>query len=482
MSISSAINAARSGLITTGLQAENVANNVANASTPGYVQRSVVLGEVLVGNSTLGVRSEGISRSQNEMVVAQRRLVSSDLAQSDVLTGVWTSLSAQLGTSADDPGLFQSLSGLESAVKTAAASPESSASATALVTAAKDVADQFNSLSQTVTDLRAEADREIATGVSTVNTALKQVEDLNTRITNTQANSNLEASLLDERQRVLDTIAEYMPIEVVPRDFRKVDIITTEGVFLISGTAREIEFDAASNLSADRTIENGGVSGLTVDGTVITPGARSFGAISSGMFGALVQLRDQDLPAFNDQLDAVADDIITRLSNDTIDPTTPDGTQGLFVDLGSGSLLGKANRIEVNPLVDPDRGGLTTRVRDGLGTVGQGDPGNATILNSIDAALTSADEINAAGLQGFFSSAELGAQLSSLAGQAVVSNETVLASNRTQYNTMVAAEQENTGVDMDAQMQQLLVIEQSYSANARVIQVASELLNRLMEL
>ncbi|MDP1556641.1 MAG: flagellar basal body protein, partial [Hyphomonas sp.] len=37
MSLSSAINAARSGLQVSSLRAEIVATNVANATTPGYV-------------------------------------------------------------------------------------------------------------------------------------------------------------------------------------------------------------------------------------------------------------------------------------------------------------------------------------------------------------------------------------------------------------------------------------------------------------
>jgi flagellar hook-associated protein 1 FlgK len=45
VSLSSAIYAARSGLQVSSLRAEIVATNVANATTPGYVRRSVTLSE-----------------------------------------------------------------------------------------------------------------------------------------------------------------------------------------------------------------------------------------------------------------------------------------------------------------------------------------------------------------------------------------------------------------------------------------------------
>ena len=41
---------------------------------------------------------------------------------------------------------------------------------------------------------------------------------------------------------------------------------------------------------------------------------------------------------------------------------------------------------------------------------------------------------------------------------------------------------EVTGVDVDAQMQDLLLIEQAYAANARVIEIASQMIDRLMEI
>lgn len=483
MSISAAILAARSGLQVTGLKAQVVANNVANASTPGYVRRSLVVGELIQGSQTFGVTSHGVARAGDDAIKAQRRELTSDVAQSTVLASTWQSISQRVGDTASGSGLFRSFSNFETALSAAVTSPESTSNASALLNAAKAVTQELNSLSKFAEQARAEADGEIAEGVEAVNTALKQVQDLNKRIASIDRTTEQAAALMDERQRVLDTIAEYLPIQTVQRDAGTIDVLTTQGVYLINGSkASQIQFSPSSAFSADQTLADGDLSGISVDGINLTPGATSFGAVSGGMFGALFTLRDQDMPAFMAQLDMVANDIITRLSDDAIDPTKTPGDQGLFVDPAGGTTLGLASRINVNAAVDPAQGGEIWRLRDGLGATASGPPGNSATLSAMFDAFTQIRSLNANGIQGAFSASDLTAQLSSVVGQKRVYQDSVLASTQTQHLTLVEAEQSLTGVDVDREMESLLLIEQAYAANARVIQVARDMIDVLMEL
>lgn len=482
MSITSALNAAKSGLQITGLRADIVATNVANASTPGFVRRAVNIGENLIGGQTAGVLSNGISRSGSDVLTRERLTLSSDLAQSNILSSAWQSIRGQLGDSLDGTGLFQNFSDFETALSNAAATPESSANLTALFNAADGIAQEFNTLSRDLAALRSETDREIVLGVDTVNQALSQVQELNTQIASTSPNTNKAAALQDERQRQLNTIAEYLPIQTVPRDSGTIDILTKEGVFLLASDARTIEFSQSFAFGPDQTLDNGLLSGLTVDGTDITPGAPTFAAISSGALGALFQLRDQDIPRFSDQLDTLANDLIARLSDDSIDPASTPGGAGLFVDPDIAAGVGSAGRISINAAVDPSAGGSLTRLRDGLEATGVGPPGNNTILSNLLSATTSVQSINVNGLQGNFSAPELAAHLSSIVGQTSVNHEAVQSSTLAQHAALQEAERSETGVDVDTQLQELLLVEQAYAANARVIEVANQLLNRLLEI
>ncbi|MFN7180735.1 flagellar hook-associated protein FlgK [Hyphomonas sp.] len=482
MSISSAINTARSGLQVSSLRAEIVATNVANATTPGYVRRSVSLSETVLGGTTAGVRIDGIARAYDDAIKTQRRDLTSGLSQANVMASTWKSISARIGDKTTGAGLFNTFANFQTALSRAATSPESTSNAASLLDAAKGIVRELNSLSDMVRTQRAEADREISDGVNVVNNALKKVEYLNKQLAGIDRTSGQAAALMDERQRVLDTISEYLPIQTVDRDSGTIDVLTKEGVYLVAGKAREIEFSASSAFGPGQTLAGGQLSGLTVDGVSLTPGTDSFAAISGGMFGALFTLRDTDLPKFSAQLDTVAADLIARLSDDSIDPTKTPGEYGLFVDPDSAIGAGLASRISINAAVDPAQGGALWRLRDGLGSGAPGDPGNSSILQGMFTAFTSMQTINSNGISGTFSASELVAQLSSLAGQSRIHHESVLSSVNVQHAVMVEYEQAETGVDIDAQMQELLLVEQAYAANARVIEVASQLIKILMEL
>lgn len=482
MSISQAINAARTGLQISGLRAELVATNVSNAATPGYVRRSLDVSELSIGDQSSGVLANGINRSTDESLTAQRRTITSDQASASVLASTWESLTFRLGDTTEGPGLFNTLRSFETALADAALSPESTIALTAVVNTATDVTTEFADLSEHVETLRSEADSEIAAGVDRVNAALDRIVSLNASIAKAGPNSAEAAALYDERDRMLDTISEYLPIQTVPQDNGTIDVVTQEGVSLVAGSARKIEFTPSLDFRPSQTIENGDLSGLKVGDIDITPGASSFGAVSSGMFGALYQLRDRDLPEFNDQIDTLATDLVSRLSDDALDGTKTPGDPGIFLDSGIAGEPGIASRLQINAAIDPEQGGATWRLRDGLGATVEGPPGNTATLDNLLNAITSNNPINAGQLQGQFSTTGMAAELSSLTGFRQVTMDALNSSTQTQLNILNEAEITQTGVNIDDQLQDLLIIEQSYSANARVIEAAGQMIDRLLEL
>jgi flagellar hook-associated protein 1 FlgK len=482
VTISSAIQAAQSGLRITSLKADVVATNVSNSTTAGYVRRSLIVAENILGGESAGVRSVGVARAGNEALSTERRSLGSDLSQADLFASTWNTISARVGDSTDGSGLFSLFSNFESALSNLAVSPESGSDMSATLQAAASLVKEFNALSEFTTSLRAETDHEIAMGVETVNAALKGIEEINGKLARIDRTSSQAAALIDERGRLLDQISEYMPIQTAERQSGGIDIVTQEGVYLLQTTAKQIEFTPSTVFGPTQTLAGGGLSGLTVDGISITPGTSSYGAVSSGMFSALFTLRDTDLPAVSDQLDTLAGNLIARLSDDSIDPTKTPGEQGLFIDADGSGDPGLAGRLALNPAVDPSQGGDMWRLRDGIGAVSEGPSGDATILQNMLEAITSVRPMNSGGFQGSYSSSELLAQFASMSGQKRVSHEAILSSTSSQYTIMAEAEVSETGVDVDQQMQDLLIIEQAYAANARVIEIASNMIDRLMEI
>lgn len=482
MSISSALLSAKSGLNAVGARAELVAQNIANASTPGYVRRSLTVSETILGGETAGVQVVGVDRAVDANLTSERRRLASDLAQSDVMSETWGSLSRRIGEDLDSSTLFQNISALDSAMKDAAQSPESTTHANEVVRSANNLAAEFNSLSTLITTERQRADQDIAATVDTLNDALQQIEALNESIAKIDRTTSQAAALFDERDRVLDQISEYLPIQTYPRESGTIDVLTVEGVSLVAGEAKTIEFTQGSTIGPNISLANGTLSALTVEGLDITPGAGTFGAVSSGSLAALFTLRDTDLPALSTQLDAMAQDLIDRFSDPSIDATNPAGSPGLFVDSNDAAGAGVAGRFELNSLVDPDRGGAVWRLRDGLGATTSGPPGDNTILTNLSNAFETVQSVSVAGLQGGYTATDLVAQLGTLAGQQRIQNESTLSSISLQFDTVQRAEASELGVDIESELQALLLIEQAYAANARVIEAAGQMVNQLIEI
>ena len=417
-----------------------------------------------------------------------RREADGASARADILAQAYGDLNRELGAPGDNYGLFASYESFESSLKELSITPESTALQNSVLSAANDLTNQFNDLSLTASTMRDNADSGIARAVEIVNTSLNQIQSINSDISGMNERSGDTAALEDERQRLLDTISQYIPIKDIPRDNGQIDIITKTGVFLLAGSVKELEFAPTGAIPAGASYADGvgGLSGLFVGSQELTPGAGNFGA-SSGLIAGYFTVRDSVAPEFMAQIDGLAADLIDRFSDDTLDPTKTPGDPGIFTNNGGpvdpANLPGLAARFRLNAAIDPSQGGEISRFRDGLGAVAPGPSGNADILNNLlDAFTTSNTAPNLSGLTGSFSSAELAAGISSLIGENRVRADATSVSATSRSVVLYESEIAKTGVDTDQELQSLLLIEQSYAANARVIQTVSDMIDILMRI
>jgi flagellar hook-associated protein 1 FlgK len=254
---------------------------------------------------------------------------------------------------------------------------------------------------------------------------------------------------------------------------------------VLDGTPGEFGFTNAGVVVAGMSQGNATLSGLTLNGRAISTAAQD-GEISGGTLAAQFAIRDDLGPASQQKLDAVARDLIERFENSGLDATRVPGSAGLFTDAGNvfaaANEVGLAQRLTVNSAVDPAQGGALWRLRDGLGATSQGAVGNSQLLKDLQTALT-LSRTPASG--GFISGARSFAGLASdlVSGMAtarvVAEDESSFAAAR--LDTLHQAELE-LGVDTDQEMQSLLLIEQAYAANAKVISAVGDMLQQLLEI
>lgn len=485
MSISLSLSNALSGLNAASRGAEVVSANVANALTEGYGRRVLVTSSQSVGGTGAGVQVAGVVREVDQQLLADRRLADAQAGYAGVEAGFYARLETAIGLPGSGGSLTDKIAAFDAALIEAASRPESDARLQALLDAAGAVQSHFNAVSDEIQVLRMEADSGIAAQVALLNDRLAKVDELNSDIQLALGSGRDATALMDQRQVLVDEIATVVPLRVVQQDHGQIAIYTATGATLLEGKPSTFGFTPAGTIVPEMTLDGGALGGLTLNGVPV-PTAGPHAPIAGGSLAALFDQRDGWAVAAQADLDALARDLVERFQDPALDPTLAPGAPGLFTDAGgafdSTNETGLSTRLAINPLADPAQGGALWRLRDGLGAAAPGPTGDATLLNGYATALgtnrTSASGSLAGAPRGFQAFAD---EYLSLAGGARQRAETDLSFARARSDTLIAAELAQ-GVDTDQEMQTLLLVEQAYAANARVIQTIDEMIQTLLSI
>lgn len=484
MTISGALNNAISGLRAAGRGTQLVSSNISNALTPGYGRRELALSASTIGDHG-GVRIEGITRIVNEAIASDRRLAEAENGHAQITSDFFNRIERLLGTPDDPFSISAQLSGFENSLITAASRPDAPERLSSSVAAARALVSSLNDASKGIQDARTRADTSIGIQVDQLNLALQQVQKLNSQITSVQVNGGDSAALLDQRQQVVDQIGAMVPVRSVPRDNGQIALYTEGGAILIDGQAAEIGFQRVNLVTPYMSIGDATLSGLTINGISVRTGSDN-GVLRGGTIGAQFAIRDEEAPAAQAQLDALARDLVERFQDPAVDPSLAIGDAGIFTDNGAAfdplDEVGLSERLSINSAVDPSQGGEAWRLRDGINAFAPGNAGDATLLNALRDALT----VNRVPLSGdfgtgAFSAINLVSTLTSQFGAHRSAAEQSLTFASARFNELTQ-QQLADGVDTDTELQQLMLLEQAYAANARVIETVDEMMQTIMRL
>ena len=459
MSISAALNSALGGLNASSRQVQAISNNLANALTPGYAPRRLELSSqpTQLGG---GVQVTALTRDVNESLLNDRRRADSAVAASTTSAAFFAEMERLLGTPEDGQSITARLADLEGSLISATVRPEENARLQTAVLRAGEVTLALNTASDWVQSLRSEAEIQIERDVTNANDYLRQLATLNSQIVDARNRGTAAAAFEDQRSLVMDQLAEIMPLRVFQRDNGAIAIYTPTGAGLLDGSPAELSFTATNLITPQMTQAGGLLSGLEINGRPVpTDGPGS--PIAGGRLAANFELRDQ-------------------LAVDTQGATDP----GLFTDAGAvfdpTNEVGLAGRVSVSDAVRPEAGGDYWRLRDGLYAAAPGAPGDASVLQNIADALSD---------QGTLASGNLGGSARSVSGHASAMlsyfGQQRLSLDQTvsfaQANQAGLVETElSLGVNSDEELQRLLLVEQAFAANARLIQTAGDMLDQLL--
>lgn len=481
MSLSTAFNSAMTGITAASRQTSVVSDNLANALTEGYHRRSVDLASGRYG----GVSIVSVDRAADPAVQKSVRAAEASFNAATVTSTFQTRIADLVGEVNDDYSLPARLTDFEAALIEATSLPESDARLNDLAMQGEELAKAINEVAGGIETLRNSSERSIDNMVTTVNESLQRLEDLNKQILTAQIRGNDTVALQDQRDNLISEVNSIIPTNVYERDMGMVALYTTSGIKLFDGSAAELSFDRRPLVTPHMTQANGLLSGLEIDGRAVSTAIN--GPIGGGQLAAHFHVRDVAAVEAQEDMDALAGDLISRFQDPAVDPTLGATDVGLFTNNGgfyddTTDLVDISSRITFNATVALSGAGETWRLRDGLNAAGVGMRGDTTILNNYADALNTARAVTSSGLgSGSYDAFDIASNLLTHFTQEVSWGEQELAYSSTVYQDMQARAAEE-GVDTDAELQNLMLLETIYGANARLLQAVDEMLDQIMRL
>ena len=344
MGLTQALATSLSGLQATQTALSVVAGNVANAQTPGYVAQSVSQVALTSGDAGDSVRVTGINRLLDTFVQQQLRTETSGGAYADLNASFYQQLQQVYGQPGSNTTLDATFNNFTSAVQALSTSPNSPTVQSQTIGTAQALAAQLNSATASIQALRSQADQGIAGDVQQANNALQQIANINQQLQSSTANDSAKATLEDQRDQYIDQLSKLMDIRVNASGNDQVTIYTTSGTQLVGTQAAQLSFSATGSVSPTQQWSSNPAQSELGTITLVPPGGGGIdllatGAIRSGEIAAYVNMRDNVLVQAQGQIDALAAQMSSALSDTTSGGTAVTaGAQNGF-DTNIGNML-----------------------------------------------------------------------------------------------------------------------------------------------
>lgn len=411
-------------------------DNIANAQTAGYVRRTTRLAEAggsgdmplyRAQTSPGGVLVDGVQRSVDQWLVEDSRTSISGAERTSARLQ-WL----QAGERALDDGengVGQSLTAMFNAADTLASDPTNAASRLSFLQAVSNAVDAFKT---TGSELRSVSDG-IATAakaaVDQINSDVAALQRVNEALLRARDGSTSQASLMDERDRLLDSLSGGLPISVTldSHGTASVRVVGSGGPALLDGpTSSQVGVVAA----ADGTLS------LNLGGSTIAPASGSL----SGLCAAASTIADE-----RSSLDKLAGQFASQINAAHQAGTDANGQAGRPLV----SFAGTAVSLTALSL-SPDQ------------------------VAAADATSDNGNLLSFATLRGAGGTEQGWAQIVAAHAQIVSAAKAQDSAASTRRDGALAARAELSGVDLDHEAAELLRFQQAYEGSARVIQVARE--------
>ncbi|MGA3082908.1 MAG: flagellar hook-associated protein FlgK [Terracidiphilus sp.] len=442
-----------------------VANNVANANTPGYTQETpnwqenqpITINGVSYGQGVTETGATSVrDRVLEERLDQQQQLASSSgsrLTALNTLQALFTPDSGSSSSRAGDIGsditsFFDSFASLE-------ANPTDNALRQNVLSTAGTLAGDISNAAASLNAQRSALDQEAAGTTSQVNALTGAIAQLNKQIQTISPNADA-GTLEDQRQQDLSQLSQLIGINQIKTENNGLAITTTSGQLLVSeGSSYQLTTGMAN-----------GVTNFFVGTQNIT----SQLAAGGGSLGGELTARDQDIPGALGALDQLAYSISTSVNTQNNAGTDLDGVTGtaanpLYIFSQPTVVAGSAAQMSV-AMTDPNQ---VAAAGAGAGT---GDNSNAVAL----ANLANQSMVSGQTPTDYYSNfvTTLGSTVSGVQTENMAQNASV-TQLQTQNNAL-------SGVNLNDEASSMTTLERSYQAASQVFAMLNTIMASALNL
>jgi flagellar hook-associated protein 1 FlgK len=320
-------------------------NNIANANTPGYTRETVSFEEtppVQYGGLLLG---DGVTIGQ---ITSQRdSLLQAGLEQQ---TQQQAKYNSYLGTMQQVQSLFNESSGngvqgsvtaFFNSLQQLSTSPSDSNLRQAVLTAAQNMAQTFNTTAGNLSQMQQSANVTVTQTVNQINSLTSQIASVNAQVTAATASGQNAGTFIDQRDQLIQQLSGLVDVSTIDTGNGGVTLTTSNGTALVAG-----------NQSFQLTTQTSAVSGFQ---DVYSQGSDITSSLAGGSLAGAIQARDVTIPSILSSLDALAYGIGSSVNSVNEAGTDLNGNAGgaLFLVPASGA-AGAASTIAA-AITDPSK-------------------------------------------------------------------------------------------------------------------------------
>lgn len=430
-----------SGLRAYSAALSTVADNVANAQTPGYARRSVQLAEAPTGSTSLlyrnqvkpmGVDINGVVRSVDQWLIEDARLSSGDTSRTETRLAWMSRVETALSNENNNVGT--SLGQIFTTADLLSADPNNSTLRDQFLHAVDEVAAGFRAAAGELQSLRQSVGQAGDAQSGQLSTDLATLQDINTALRKARGGSTNQANLMDQRDAVLDKISAQTGIKTSFDDRGVATVQAADSGDLLVGA----NYTARITASADAS---GRLSFLIDGAEALTSATGSLAGLSEASHHIADQFAALDGKAvqFSGQLNAAHQSGLDKAGN---------AGQPLFSGSSAANLTAAA--LTAAQVAAADASSANGNILAFGALRGEGNPESQW-------------------------SAHLAAQ-----AQLTAAARSQNAAAATRSEGANAARDMVSEVDLDREAAELLRFQQAYSAAARTIQVARETMQSLL--